>query len=345
MKFVLSSLVLLIAAASAFGGTLTDYRNAIGDARIKIDKLIVMAEDGEDEVSLRGHQAEIRDLFAKPESKLRRIDFDGTSVEIDNRWVLEKLAQIEQSPAKRIDVLNEIDERLAAVVGKISELESSVAGGNTKDADKQKLAEILKRIEFQKPEPPKESWLDRIRKAIDRWLNDNFPEMQVPEGASEGMRSTSLVLQILLYAVIIGAVGFMLYKFAPFLASKLRRFEREEKEDRVILGERIAGNEDAGTLFGEAERLAREGNLRGAVRKGYVALLCDLSDRKLIGLARHKTNRDYLRDVRKHAPLHQNMNGMTNSFERHWYGFEEVTPVEWEEFRNGYKRTVEAAKQ
>jgi hypothetical protein len=52
------------------------------------------------------------------------------------------------------------------------------------------------------------------------------------------------------------------------------------KQERVILGERISAEETAQILFAEAEHLARQGNLRGAIRKGYIALLCDLSDRK-----------------------------------------------------------------
>ena len=94
-------------------------------------------------------------------------------------------------------------------------------------------------------------------------------------------------------------------------------------------------------LFAEAERLAREGNLRGAIRKGYIALLCELADRRVIGLAQHKTNRDYLRDVRKRHALYQNMSGLTDNFERHWYGFEKADEKDWEEFNTVYKTVFE----
>ncbi|MCA1638274.1 MAG: DUF4129 domain-containing protein [Acidobacteria bacterium] len=82
------------------------------------------------------------------------------------------------------------------------------------------------------------------------------------------------------------------------------------------------------------------GNLRGAIRKGYIALLCELGDRKIIGLSRHKTNRDYLRDVSKRRELYENMNGLTNNFERHWYGFDVTQEKDWEEFRNRYKQII-----
>jgi hypothetical protein len=80
--------------------------------------------------------------------------------------------------------------------------------------------------------------------------------------------------------------------------------------------------------------------LRGAIRKGYIAFLCELSDRKIIGLSQHKTNRDYLRDVRKKDDLYENMSGLTNNYERHWYGFDAAEEKDWEEFKVRYKQAV-----
>ena len=121
---------------------------------------------------------------------------------------------------------------------------------------------------------------------------------------------------------------------------RIREREKKEKTARVILGEKILADQDAGDLFAEAEKFAREGDLRSAIRKGYIALLCELSDRKIIGLAQHKTNRDYLRDVRSRGEIHRNMNSMTNSFEHTWYGFAPANEGDWQEFRDCYKQTV-----
>jgi hypothetical protein len=145
---------------------------------------------------------------------------------------------------------------------------------------------------------------------------------------------------IVIFVLVLALIGFLLYKFAPLIGFKVRHRTKKEKKDRVILGERLAADENAGSLFSEAERLARDGNLRQAIRKGYIALLCELSDRKLIGLAQHKTNRDYLRDVRRRHALYQNMSGLTDNFERHWYGFENADEKDWEEFRRTYKKAV-----
>ena len=63
-------------------------------------------------------------------------------------------------------------------------------------------------------------------------------------------------------------------------------------------------------------------------------------DRKVISLAQHKTNRDYLGAVRDRPSLFLSMRGLTNSFEIHWYGFVPATPDDWANFRAGYLNAV-----
>jgi hypothetical protein len=150
------------------------------------------------------------------------------------------------------------------------------------------------------------------------------------------------VTQYILIGLILLLLGFLAYKLAPLFVPRFRRRDKPEKESRVILGETIADDVSASDLFSDAERLAREGDLRGAIRKGYVALLCEMSDRKLIGLARHKTNRDYLRDVRSRREIYNEMNGLTGSFERHWYGSQDARREDWEEFRRRCGDTIKA---
>jgi len=149
---------------------------------------------------------------------------------------------------------------------------------------------------------------------------------------------------VIIYGVIIALVGFLIFKFAPVIMARFNGREKRESADRVILGEHIDASVSARDLFSEAEALARNGDLRGAIRKGYVALLCDLADRKVIGLARHKTNRDYLRDISKRPTLFERMKRATGSFERHWYGFRNPAAADWEQFREQYQQAVEEVR-
>jgi hypothetical protein len=108
-----------------------------------------------------------------------------------------------------------------------------------------------------------------------------------------------------------------------------------------VLGERLEPEESAGDLLSEAETLARRGELRAAIRKAYIALLVELGDRKIISLAQHKTNRDYLRAVSGVPALYANMSGLTDSFERHWYGIAQATQQDWQTFQAAYKATLQ----
>lgn len=333
----------LPAFMSVFAATPAQYREKIQAARDLADELNYLDEE---ELSPAEHSKYERELFLKLRRSLpptERVEWKGASVETNNQWLQDKLNEFEKETAdspKRTTILTEISERLTAIAQKAGELENPPNSNRSKDEDKQKLNEILRREEYQKPER-KKSLFQRIMDKISSWLNENVPRPEIPKGATGGgFQSLSLVLQILLYAAILGAAGFLIYRFAPYFIKRFQNREKGEKKERVILGERVAANESADNLFSEAERLAEQGNLRGAIRKGYVALLCELSDRKLIGLSRHKTNRDYLRDVRKRRELYENMSGLTLNYERHWYGFDAAEEKDWEEFRQGYKKAV-----
>jgi hypothetical protein len=159
-------------------------------------------------------------------------------------------------------------------------------------------------------------------------------------GDGTALQGVSLIIQIVVIRVAIALIAFIIYRFAPFLMARFGNRYKKDKGTRVILGEKILANQSSADLLDEAEKLAHSGDLRLAIRKGYIALLCELSDRKLIGLAQHKTNRDYLRDVRKHQNIFQKMRFLTNSFETHWYGFATADEKDWEEFRQYYKETL-----
>ena len=266
---------LLFLPLTIFSKTLAKYRGNIREAKLSVQNLL--SPDVEDQ-SFQDYEELERATVTQIRADVpvsEKIEWQNSTFETNNQWLSDKLDKFEKAPPdddKRWDILTEINERLGAIEGKLYELENPSISNRSKDEDKQKLAEILRREEYQKPEKPEESFF--------------------------------------------------------------------QKKERIILGERLAANETSANLFSEAENLARQGNLRGAIRKGYIALLCELSERKIIGLSQHKTNRDYLRDVRKQNELYKNMSGLTNNYERHWYGFEDAQAKDWEEFRKDYQKAV-----
>ncbi len=337
---------LLFLAQSGLARTLAEYRADVASARAGTEELIAYFERVNNNASLKNVEYERQTLagIRKNLPATEKVEWEGSFIETGNQWLEAKLKAFEeetgnQPPRQRL-ILTEISERLRAIEAKIDELQNAAAANRSKDEDKQKLGEILRRVEFQKPEAQQESWFDRLQRRIREWFNEKVPQPELPANAPQGLSAISFGLQILVYALVLGFIAFLIYRFAPFFAERFRRREKEDKGERIILGEKLAANQDSQTLFDEAEAMALSGNLRGAIRKGYIALLCELSDRKLIGLAQHKTNRDYLRDVRKKPPLYQNMNGLTNSFERHWYGFESANETDWQEFKENYQKTI-----
>jgi hypothetical protein len=328
-------------AAGLSAATLEDYRSRLEKANVDIETLMDTA--GPRDLVRERHAVDtIRHELPNSES----VEWSGGSIETSNKWLHEGLDQFLAEPdaAKRAAVLTALTERLKAVAHGIDDLQKAVAGEVTKDQEKRKLSEILDRPEYQRAAPPQESLAQRWLREFQEWLDRVFPSTPNMPAAASGMGSLKIWLQVLVYALVAGLLGFLLYRFIPFFSRRLGGRDRMPKGDRVILGERVASGTSASDLFADAEALAREGDLRGAIRKGYVALLCELSDRKVIGLARHKTNRDYLRDLRKRGDILPNVQHLTSNFERSWYGLREAEAGDWEDFRARYRETIGAVR-
>lgn len=331
-----------ITVCPIFATTLSDYHNRLEAARLDVIELRALEDESQKYARLRNEK--LKDIRLNV-PKTERLEWQGGSVEINNQWLhdyLDSYLAESDARARRTELLG-VEERLSTIGAQIEALEKSEAAERSKDEDKQKLAEILRREEYQKPEVKDESLFQKWWNAFWKWLEDLFPSPTIKPPTEPAFGSLRVVLQILIFAALGGAIVFLFYRFWPGLAGRFGFKTKRKKGDRVILGERIAEDESADDLFSEAERLAREGKLRDAIRKGYIAVLCELSDRKIIGLARHKTNRDYLRDVRKRAGLFEKMSGLTGTYERNWYGLRPSEQVDWEDFCNRYKETMSSA--
>jgi Domain of unknown function (DUF4129) len=340
---ILAFSLLLICCISVLSTTLTEYKESVNTAiselnyiRFPDDELTDSEKLAEDKETLKI----VRDDLLK----ITTIEGDGFAVDGENKWLRDKLADFENFPPKddkRFSVLDECLDRLTALRQKIDEAEKQPVGTRTKDADKQKLDEILNRGEFQKAEIPKEKtglakWWDDLLESIRKFFEGAMPENPVATPNSEGMQGFATVLQVLIVGLALAIIGFLVYRFLPYFAN-FRREKKKERKSRVILGETILANQDATDVFAEAELLAKSGDTRGAIRKGYIAVLCGLSDKKIIGLEHHKTNRDYLFDLRKRDSLLKNMRKLTGSFEKHWYGLDSASESDWQEFREDYR--------
>ena len=337
---------LCLLASSVSATDVADYQKRVRSARAGVQELLSNPadEDVGDEPAQPTEEIFAQVLALIPATE--GIETGSGSVETNNKWFADglKAAEEEKDPAKRAEMLSKIDGRLASLSVELEEMQHAAAAELSKDEEKRKLAEILDRPEYQRPEKKEQQSEDSL---LMKWLREflQWLESWLPApGGTEPANLSGAVsaVQYLLIGLIIILFGFLAYKLVPLFAQRFRGIRKEAKESRVILGEKIDDDVSASELFSDAERLAREGDLRGAIRRGYVALLCEMSDRKLIGLARHKTNRDYLRDVRTRREIYERMNGLTGSFELHWYGSREAEQQDWEEFRRTCGETIKA---
>jgi len=321
--------------------TLSEYQHRVSAAANLIEELHSAGEDEsrtETGLFVSTHLRRVRELLPPREAIL----MNGQTITVDNSWLHKDLADFEKSSAgtARAEILTRIAERLQAINDRISEMQGNGANSADKDASKGKLAEILRRPEYIQT-ASEGSALERLLERFFRWLSKLFPQTKPIQPG--GSPIISALAQILIVGICVAAIALLIWRYGPRLVSG-RRKKKARREARIVLGERLEPDQSAADLLAQAEALAREGNLRAAIRKAYIAMLCELGDRKIISLAQSKTNRDYLNSVRDKAGLYSSMRRLTQSFELHWYGFVPVGENDWNEFRNGYRTVVTSDK-
>jgi len=333
---VLVSLVCLCRISAA---TFTDYRHRVSQAITLSEQLQATHRNEElsqPEPYFASHIARIRELLPAQETVL----LDGQNVMVDNAWLHEALQNYEDTSihAGRAEALARIVERLRALDERLDEMQRGESGNKTdKDGDKGRLAEILRRPDYNRETAVEGSAIERLWARFIRWLLSLLPKTgpMTPNGSPFLAR----LAQIIVVGACLGAIAFLVWKLAPRYLSG-RGKKKQKREARIVLGERLEPDQTAADLLAQAESLARDGDLRGAIRKAYIALLCELGDRKIVSLAQHKTNRDYLHSVRERVHLYSSMRQLTNSFELHWYGLQPPAENDWNEFRSGYQKAL-----
>jgi hypothetical protein len=337
--FVVLMSFLCFARASA--ATFADYRYRVSEALALIEQLqgAYEAEDPSLQEHARTTIARVREELPAKEN----VTLDAQGVVVDNTWLHEELRDYEKtnnSKLQQTEALARIEERLRALDERLDELQRQKPAASDKDSDKGRLAEILRRPDFNKPATPENSALSRLWERFLRWLFSLFPTFKpITPGGSPFI---SGLAQIIVVLACLSAIAFLIWKFGPRYLSNRRGKKKPKREARIVLGERLEPDQTSADLLAQAELLARNGDLRAAIRKAYIALLCELGDRKVVSLAQHKTNRDYLNSVRERTTLYNSMRKLTSSFELHWYGFQPAAESDWREFRSGYQQALKA---
>ena len=134
---------------------------------------------------------------------------------------------------------------------------------------------------------------------------------------------------IVLVAILLGILGVLLWRW------------RKGRTSDVVIAQPVAAEPDLNEESVTADQLPEDGwlqlardlmekgELRLALRASYLAGLAHLGHRELIRIARHKSNRDYDRELRRrargNASLLDAFDDNLEAFERSWYGEHAVT--------------------
>jgi hypothetical protein len=335
--------------ARAAPSTLAQYRSRVGAAVAPLQELAAFCEqlsegekpevwtkeDFDPDLALQLPKREratferVRGLLP-PKEKVERAD---STIEVDNSWLYAALEEYRHASNndKRARALRAAAERLRALDSRLAELEGVASAGHDKDGERGRLNAILRDPAFSR-DVQRGGALQRLFRDILDWIARHLPS---GPGIEPGTNPrASQLAQIIVLALCLAVLSYVGWRVWSRRARGLRALKLK-RGPRVVLGERLEADQTPADLLDDAERLARAGDLRGAIRKAYIALLCELGDRGVVRLARHKTNSDYLDAVRRSAAprLYTEMMPLTFDFELHWYGFRDASETDWNEFK------------
>ncbi len=185
--------------------------------------------------------------------------------------------------------------------------------------------------EDKKTEDSLEETIRKIRK----WIRDHLNFGKSHSGQEESASSSGasfLPMQGILYGLLVVAAALLVYggwrawrgRIPAMIAAQARpAMPNLEAEDVAP----DALPEDEWLQF--ARSLLEKGDLRLALRAAYLAGLANLGQRELLTIARHKSNMEYDRELKRRARTREELVTIFEenlaAFERSWYGNHQVT--------------------
>lgn len=267
------------------------------------------------------------------------VELDGQTIRTNNAWLHDavnlviKDAYGDEEQVR--SMLIEIADRLFLLQQSVNT--SLTADNGTATDHHALLTKILARHEYL-PEEQKETALKKWGKQIWKKIEELLMKLlagRSPQVGSTGT-ATANIVRIAVILILLAAASIGLVK----LLRRLRRRRKPNDKVREVLGEELPDDMTPADLLNNANQLARAGDFRSAIRRTYIALLCDLEQRGKVRLHRSKTNRDYLDELKPQPSLYPTFSIMTSAFEHVWYGQEPATETEFNDFLTLYQDTV-----
>ncbi len=336
---LLASLLTFAVAATTFAATTPqEYAERLRKAENATDTLIESEPSASPEEIIATMRAIRQSLPVRED-----IEMDGQTIHVNNTWLHEALDLVIKNARgdeeQLRSMLVEIADRLLKLEERVSATQPQKAAGTAPADDHPRLERILARPEYA-PDVNKESFLQQwIKKAWGKIIGLLVRLFGGKRGPSGGFNAGTVSLfRILIALIVLAAASFGLIKLMRRV--RARRRKNEADDVREVLGEELSADATAADLLKNANELARQGDFRSAIRRAYIALLCELEQRGKVRLHRAKTNRDYLDEVKPERSLYPTFSVMTGAFEHVWYGHELATESEFNDFITLYQETV-----
>lgn len=270
------------------------------------------------------------------------VETNGRVLHVNNAWLhqaIDGVIKISNGDVEqRRALIQEIADRLYLLEERINPPQPAAAPQT--QTDQQRLERILARPDYlpdEKRESALQKWVKRAREKLNQWLSKLFGSRR--ESAAAPSTKTAAGFRILLTLLTLTLLIFGLV--ALWRRFRFRRRQQPDEDDvREVLGEELAPDITATDLLSQASALARQGDFRTAIRRSYIALLCEMEQRGKLRLHRSKTNRDYLDALRPEQQIYPTFSAMTGAFEHIWYGQEEASADAYQDFMTLYQETT-----
>ncbi len=324
-------LTLILAAEASAAATLLNYEHRVVRAAEQIERIKADKDYGEEGISY------IKRLLPRSE----QIEFEGRETPADNTWlyVLLDSYAAEKDPQQRTARLNEAVGRLRALD---AHLRRADAAASSEVADpRDKIREILSRPAYQpEQETAVGAFVKKVLRKVRGFVGEVYSALtrlleRLFGASANGGWISNLVLIVVLAAAVIVAAR---------LARRLRRPQNKRKKTRLVLGEEIAADGTSRELAEAGLAAARAGDFRTAVRKLYVSLLYELSERNLIELEDSATNHEYLSKASRLSGLAGPMRYLTDRFDYVWYGMFQSSEDDFAAYLARYEEAMERAR-
>jgi hypothetical protein len=263
-------------------------------------------------------------------------------IKVDNSWLHTLITryQLEKDAQLRLAMLTEAGGRLRALDDHLREIELSRITEAEQNNPRLKAQEILNRPEFKPKRQNKVvAFIKGIWDSIANFISELFRAVGRLLGQLFGSTTEGSWLSIVFVILVLGGFAFLVAR-----AIRKAKPRRRRPKKRTILGEEIDAGTTAEALAERAYATAREGDFRNAIRKLYIAILYELSERRLIELEESATNREYLARLSGKGALTKAMAYMTDRFDYFWYGMFPTTGEDFSAYLARYREAVQSAQ-